>query len=145
MPDAPVFSLESVNALVPRLNVVIGEQLARRSAIEVKLAELTSLLGTLPEDLDPEPGEEAEAVTLKAEARALILDYRAAWKELEEMGAVVKDARKGLIDFYGRVEGELVWLCWQYGEAEISHYHALEDGFQGRKAILNAVKQRLIN
>jgi hypothetical protein len=61
------------------------------------------------------------------------------------MGAVVKDPRKGLIDFYGRVEGQLVWLCWQYGEPEVSHYHGLEEGFSGRKAIVHAVKQRLLN
>jgi len=145
MSDAPVFSLESVNALVPRLNAVIGEQLERRARIEVKLAALTTTLGTIPDSLDPQPDDGGEVGRLKTEVKDLILEYRAAWKELEEMGAVVKDPRRGLIDFYGRVDGELVWLCWQYGEHEVSHYHRLEEGFPGRKAIADAVKQRLLN
>ena len=60
------------------------------------------------------------------------------------MGAVVKDPRRGLLDFYGRVDGKLVWLCWQYGEDEVSHYHGLEEGFPGRKEIAHSIKQRLL-
>jgi hypothetical protein len=145
MPDAPVFSLESVNALVPRLNVLISEQLGRRDAIESKLAVLAARLGDAPSDLDPTPADPREVASLRAETKALIIAYRDGWSELEGMGAVVKDPRKGLVDFYGRVDGELVWLCWQYGEPEVSHYHGLEEGFSGRKAIAHSVKQRLLN
>jgi hypothetical protein len=145
MSDAPVFSLESVNALVPRLNALIGEQVERRALIEAKLGELAERLGDPPEDLDPVATEPVDTARLRADAKALILEYRAGWKELEDMGAVVKDPKRGLLDFYGRVEGELVWLCWMYGEDEVSHYHGLEEGFPGRKAIAHAVKKRLLN
>ena len=145
MPDAPVFSLESVNALVPRLNVVIAEQWGRRDTIEAKLVRLTALLGILPSSLEPEPEDSDETRLLRAETKTLIEAYQGAWKELEAMGAVVKDPRRGLLDFYGRVEGKLVWLCWKYGETEVSHYHGLEEGFPGRKAIELTVKQRLLN
>ena len=66
-------------------------------------------------------------------------------KVLENLGGVVKDPLRGLVDFYGHVEGQLVWLCWKYGETEVSHYHGLEEGFPGRKAILQAVRERLLN
>ncbi len=145
MPDAPVFSLEAVNALLPRLHAVIGEQLGRRSLIEEKLAALTALLGDTPEVLEPNPGDSAEAAQLRAEARALVILYRDGWNEVEAMGAVVKDPRRGLLDFYGRVDGRLVWLCWQYGEEEVGYYHGLEEGFPGRKALAGTVKQRLLN
>jgi len=145
MPDAPVFSLESVNALVPRLNVVLGEQVARRELIETKLAQLTELLGEPPEDLEPVALDPEDVALLRKDAKELIFAYRAAWKELEEMGAVVKDPTRGLLDFYGRVDGELVWLCWQYGEEAVAHYHGLEEGFPGRKAIASAMKKRLLN
>jgi hypothetical protein len=145
MPDAPVLSLESVNALIPRLSIVVGEQLARRSKIEVKLAALTTLLGAAPDDLDATEGDTAEVSRLRAEAKELIVAYRTGWRELEEMGAVLKDPRSGLVDFYGHVEGQLVWLCWKYGETEVTHYHGLEDGFTARKAIAEAAKLRLLN
>ncbi len=138
MPDAPVFSLESVNALVPRLNALLGEQMGRRGLIEAKLAALATLL-------DPVEGDTAETARIRAETRELVLEYQAGWEELEEMGAVVKDPRRGLLDFYGHVDGQLVWLCWQYGESEVSFYHGLEEGFPGRKAIETAAKQRLLN
>lgn len=145
MPDAPELSLESVNALVPRLNRVVGEQLDRRGEIEVKLEALAKLLGEVPDGLDPVDDDPADVARLRAEAKALVLVYRDAWTELEQLGGVVKDPRTGLVDFYGRVDGQLVWLCWKYGEAEVSHYHRLEEGFPGRKAIAEAVKQRLLN
>jgi hypothetical protein len=145
MPDAPVFSLESVNALVPRLNALLGEQMGRRGLIEAKLAALSTLLWDTPEVLDPVEGDTAEMARIRAETRELVLEYQAGWEELEEMGAVVKDPRRGLLDFYGHVDGQLVWLCWQYGESEVSFYHGLEEGFPGRKAIEKAAKQRLLN
>jgi len=145
MLDAPVLSLESVNALVPRLNQVVGEQLERRAQIEARLASLTTLLGETPDGLEPQTEDPEEVARVRAEARALVLEYRAAWDELEAMGGVVKDPRRGLVDFYGRVDGQLVFLCWQYGEETVSHYHALEEGFPGRKAIEDAVKRRLLN
>jgi hypothetical protein len=33
------------------------------------------------------------------------------------------------------VEGEIVLLCWKYGEEAITHWHGLEEGFAGRKPI----------
>jgi len=145
MPDAPVFTLESANALVPRLSAIVGDQIGRRGLIEVKLAALTTLLGDTPDGLDAVADDLPEAAALRAQAKALIDEYRAGWEELENLGGVVKDPRRGLVDFYGHVEGQLVWLCWKYGETEVSHYHGLEEGFPGRKAILQAVRERLLN
>ena len=44
------------------------------------------------------------------------------------MGAVLKDPRTGLVDFYGQVDGKRVWLCWKYGEDAVTHYHGLRRG-----------------
>ena len=126
MPDAPVFTLESVNALIPRLNALLAEQMQRRALIEAKLMAISTLLGDTPDDLEPVPSDSHEVARLREETKDLVVAYRDGWKELEDMGAVVKDPRRGLIDFYGRVDGQLVWLCWQYGEPEVSHYHGLE-------------------
>jgi hypothetical protein len=145
MPDAPVFTLESANALLPQLNLIIGEQMQRRDLLEVKMAALTALLGKVPDALDPTADDLPEVADLRAEASALLAEYRRVWEEIEELGVVLKDPRRGLVDFYGHVDGKLVWLCWQYGEAEVSHYHRLEEGFPGRKAIVQAARQRLLN
>ena len=72
-----------------------------------------------------DPADPADVRDLKHDLVRRIEEYRAGWKAIEAMGAVLKDARMGLLDFYGTVEGKLVWLCWKYGESEVAHYHAL--------------------
>lgn len=149
MPDPAspqVYTLEAVNSLVPRLNAIVGEQLLRRAEIETRLKELTELLGgEAPDTIALDPADPPAMHELKRELIGRIEDYQSGWTALEEMGAVLKDPRIGLIDFYGRVEGKLVWLCWKYGEHEITHYHALNEGFSGRKEIKTSMKARLLN
>jgi hypothetical protein len=43
---------------------------------------------------------------------------------------------QGLIDFPCMLGAEIVFLCWQFGEASVSHWHRIEDGFAGRRALL---------
>jgi hypothetical protein len=145
-PSSPeVFTLEAVNALVPRLNTVVGRQLARRADIENRLKALCELTGRSPDDLAPSNDDEPTVRTLKEELARSVEAYQEGWHELEKMGAVLKDPRVGLLDFHGTVEGKRVWLCWKYGEEEVSHYHALDEGFSGRRPIDQAVKRRLLN
>ena len=47
-------------------------------------------------------------------------------------GCLIKDLRMGLVDFYSIVNGEPVYLCWQYGEQRIAHFHGIADGFTCR-------------
>ena len=61
------------------------------------------------------------------------------------MGAVLKDARMGLLDFYGYVDGKLVWLCWKFGEEAVAHYHGLDEGFSRRRPIEALMRQRHLN
>ncbi len=143
--NAPVYTLEAVNALVPRLNLIVGEQLLRRSEIETRLKELAEELGAMPEALTIDANDTPHVRSLKGNLMSRVEEYERGWKSLEEMGAVLKDPRAGLVDFYGRVDGKLVWLCWKYGEQEINHYHALDEGFSGRKAIAESVRARLLN
>jgi hypothetical protein len=144
-PVRELFTLEAVNALVPKLNVVVARQLARRSEIEGRLARLCELTGTTPDDLGPRPDDDEAVRGLKEELARCVLVYQDGWKELEQMGAVLKDPRIGLLDFHGTVEGKRVWLCWKYGEEEVAFYHGLDEGFSGRKPIDQGVKRRLLN
>jgi hypothetical protein len=143
--DARVFSLEEVNELVPKLSVAVKTQLERRSEIESLLMKLGRELGDVPERIVLEPSDSTDVRDLKRDLVRRIDEYRAGWKAIEAMGAVLKDARTGLLDFYGTVEGKLVWLCWKYGETEVNHYHALEEGYSGRKPIAESMRHRLLN
>lgn len=143
--DARVFTLEEVNDLVPKLSAAVKQQLERRAEIEALLMKLGRELGDVPERIVLDPSDPVDVRDLKRDLVRRIEEYRAGWKAIEELGAVLKDARMGLLDFYGTVDGKLVWLCWRYGEEEVAYYHALEEGFSGRKPIAFSMRHRLLN
>ena len=47
----PVFTLEAVNALLPRLRALMEAQMGRRNEIEQRLEKLATLLGATPNDI----------------------------------------------------------------------------------------------
>ena len=55
--------------------------------------------------------------------------------EIEALGGTVKDHQHGKIDFYGEIDGEIVYLCWQRGEDRIAYYHGLEESSGKRHPI----------
>jgi hypothetical protein len=64
---------------------------------------------------------------------------RALEQEMEKLfktGAQLKDLDSGLVDFYSRRDGEIVFLCWKEGETEISFWHSLQGGFQNRRPLV---------
>jgi hypothetical protein len=57
-------------------------------------------------------------------------------KKIASEGVQIKSIDNGLLDFpHVRRNGEEVYLCWKNGEIEIMFWHAIEDGFAGRKKI----------
>lgn len=143
--DPRVFTLEEANALLPRLNALCARQHDRRSSIELRLLDLARQTGSPPEGVMELPDDPAEVRAIKRDVIERLQEYQSAWNELEAIGVILKDARSALLDFYSRVDGKLVFLCWRYGEAAITHYHDIQDGFTGRKPIAGAVKARLYN
>ncbi|HEY2408910.1 MAG TPA: DUF2203 domain-containing protein [Polyangiaceae bacterium] len=140
-----VFTISEVNALIPDLSNLVGEQLREQSDIEHGLAELTRVFGTTPKSLEPTPLDQAHVSKLKRDLRERIHRYEARWVRVRTMGGVIKDAQTGLVDFYGRIGEKLVWLCWRYGEDTLGYYHELESGYSGRKPLTADVRRRLLN
>jgi hypothetical protein len=57
-------------------------------------------------------------------------------EELTDLGIEVKDASRGLLDFYSLLDGREVYLCWLLGEDEVGHWHEIDAGFAGRQSLL---------
>lgn len=68
-------------------------------------------------------------------AAALRDRARDAHGRLEKLGIEVKDAERGLIDFYSQRDGEIVYLCYLLGEPTVSYWHRLAAGFAGRQPL----------
>lgn len=140
-----VFTISEVNALIPDLSQLVGDQLREQSEIEHGLAEMTRLSGSAPASLKPARDDSKEVSKLKRELKQRIERYEAGWARVQTMGGVIKDPQTGLVDFYGRVGEKLVWLCWRYGEDSLSHYHDLESGFAARRPLTPDVRRDLLN
>jgi len=145
MSEPRIFTIEEVDALIPTLSDLVGRQLARQSEIERELAELARLLGSVPRTLDDHDDDSADSSRIKRELRDRIARYEDGWHHVQQLGAVVKDPQIGLLDFYGRIDGKLVWLCWRYGEESLGFYHELEAGYSGRRPLGRAQRDRLLN
>jgi hypothetical protein len=81
-------------------------------------------------DFDPQEPRTVEE-ELEREAQAVASSV----ERLEQLGVLVKDLDRGLVDFPALHGGEEVLLCWQVGEDEVAYWHGLDEGFAGRKPL----------
>jgi hypothetical protein len=131
------FTVDEANALVAALQLEFGRIAQARSV----LAPLIQALGgpdeavaILQEGAPTPPGREGEAQQL----RHLAGEITGAVERVNAHGCLVKDVEAGLVDFYAMVDDEPAFLCWQFGERAVTHWHALDEGFAGRKPLEGA-------
>ena len=66
---------------------------------------------------------------------AVVKDLMNQVSELEDLGVKLRDIDTGLVDFAARRFGEVVYLCWKYGEQTIDYWHTANEGFASRKQL----------
>jgi hypothetical protein len=57
------------------------------------------------------------------------------FEALERLDIVVRDLERGLVDFPAVIDGREVYLCWLVDEPQVTHWHAIEAGFGGRRPL----------
>ncbi|HEY4103290.1 MAG TPA: hypothetical protein VGM44_05335, partial [Polyangiaceae bacterium] len=72
-----VFTISEINALIPDLSELVGDQLREQSDIEHDLAELTRLSGVTPDSLEPGADDRPEVLRLKRDLKKRIQRYEA--------------------------------------------------------------------
>jgi hypothetical protein len=127
------FTVEEANDLVAELEIEFGRVARVRSELApvVEVLGETAVEAILEEGADAPPGRERETDQL----RKLAAEITLAVERVNALGVLVKDLDVGLVDFYSMQDGEPVFLCWQYGEPAVSHWHGVEEGFAGRRPI----------
>ena len=63
------------------------------------------------------------------------VDVTLGFEALERLDIVVRDLDRGLVDFPAVINGREVYLCWLLDEPAVTHWHAIESGFAGRKPL----------
>lgn len=140
-----LFTVEEVDDLIPELEELLAAQFRLQAEIERLVQHLHDELGELPRTLEPATNDTDAVRGLKTHLTRHVYDYDRGWRRVRELGAVVKDTQRGLLDFYGRIDGRLVWLCWEYGEDRLGYYHDLDAGYSGRQALQPETRTRLLN
>jgi hypothetical protein len=77
----------------------------------------------------------ATAARRRAEHDKAAQEAKDTIEEIEEIGARVQDLHSGVLDFPCHVEGRDALLCWQMGEASISHWHDMEESAEQRRPL----------
>ena len=138
MPSIRAFSAEEVDALIPTLQELVARQLGWAREINALLKAVQQKVGkevTGMEQLQPVADDDADLAQLKTKSAEAIVQYENGWTDVQALGAVVKDPRAGVLDFWGLHEGRFVWLCWLYGEHEVKFFHELDQQASGRKPL----------
>ncbi len=131
------FTVEEANALVPTLEIEFGRIAQLRSELSPIIESLGGAdvaVGLLQAKKPAPPGREKDAEQLKA----LAGEITAAVERVNDLGCLVKDIEMGLVDFYALSDDEPIFLCWQYGEPAIAHWHPLDEGYDARKPLTGA-------
>ena len=127
------FTPEEANALLADVRPVAERLVAHRRAMAVmasRRARYVQRIAGNGGDFDPQ-----EQRTLEEDFEREGAAVAACVAQLEELGVLVKDLDRGLVDFPALRDGEEVLLCWEVGEDEIAFWHGLDEGFAGRKPL----------
>ena len=126
-----LFSLDDATALIPQLELVMEKMQRLGMKVREEIATLARERGQpgLP-DLSTR-----QLLRLRPSLRPLFEEMAQAVQEIEKHGCHFKGLELGLVDFPAELGGEIVELCWQYGEKEIAFYHRRAEGFAGRRPL----------
>ena len=126
------FTLNEANALLSRLSDLLlqmQESKAKHDQLREKAAEYVHRMSSNGHVIEVELNEtRQELAKATAELNSLIERGR-------ELGCEVKDIDQGLVDFRTERDGREVYLCWKLGEPEVSWWHELDTGFDGRRPL----------
>jgi hypothetical protein len=124
------FTTEQANATLPLVRRIVSDLLDLhprwRLAVAAFEAEQVRVSAS---------GETPQARVTRLEAGRLAGEIEACLEELEQIGCVFKGFDAGLIDFPSTLDGRDVYLCWQYDEPCVEHWHEIDGGFAGRQPL----------
>jgi len=128
-----LFTVNEANNLLPSLGLLMKQIFARLDLLREKSDGVIRQEGLSPSSPDlMERLQEDETIA------RLIHEVKGLVEEINSYGCVCKGVEQGLVDFPCLLGGEIVFLCWRHGEESVGHWHRVEDGFAGRKPLLDA-------
>jgi hypothetical protein len=129
---ARLFTVDEANALLPIVRSLVEEILDSIRRLRSKSETVIR-----KEELDPDAPNLMDRLREDNEIARLIGQVKGLVDEIDSYGCMCKGVEQGLIDFPCMLGSEVVFLCWQMGEASVSYWHRVEEGFAGRRPLLD--------
>jgi len=127
-----LFTVDQAEKALPLVRRIVSDVVRLAQEREEKMLERQKL----PQQPPSGSNAEEKAFALERDILQSEEDIRRCQEELDGVGVELKDYHIGLIDFYSRLDGKVVYLCWKLGEDEtLAWWHDLHGGFRGRQPI----------
>lgn len=131
-----LFTIEEANKALPLVRL-ITQDLAELSEEVFQRQQRLSRVASGREITGDDPYSE-ELMLVQEQLDIQMQRLNELIDELRELGAEPKNGPGGridLVDFPSNMESRMVYLCWQLGEPNVSHWHELDAGFAGRQVL----------
>ncbi|HVO95542.1 MAG TPA: DUF2203 domain-containing protein [Terriglobales bacterium] len=128
-----LFTVDEANQLLPTLRPLIERVLE-----SIRRLKSTSERVIRTEQIDPDAPNLMDRLKQDDEITRLVEHLKDCVEEINGHGCICKGVEQGLIDFPCLLGDKVVFLCWQIGEVSVNHWHRIEDGFAGRKPLLDS-------
>ena len=122
------FSVAEAEALIPDLERIFEAILEIAAKAEAKAENIRRLS-------EDEQRHVPELAIEKSQLQFMANGMNEWFQKIAELGALPKGLDPALVDFPHRLGGQDVVLCWKLGDKKITHYHGVDEGFSGRKAL----------
>jgi hypothetical protein len=130
-----LFTVNEAISLLPVLRPMIEEILEYLRRLKMQSETVIR-----KEGLDPEAPNLMERLREDGEIARLIGRIKERVEQIQSHGCLCKGVEQGLIDFPCMLGAEVVFLCWQFGEPTVGFWHRIEDGFAGRRPLVDAAE-----
>lgn len=126
-----IFSTDEANRMLPLVARIAEDIVATYADVNQALQAFQAEEARAKDD----PAREPVLAERNAEVGHALDRFQKLIEEVEALGGTLRDYEQGSIDFYGEVDGQIVYLCWKRGEDHISHWHSLDEGFSKRRPL----------
>lgn len=119
------YTRDEARALLPKLR----EWLERLDELRVRLEKNDKCVRSLMAGGQDSGGEAVnESVRVIAEVKSVLQNF-------ERRSIIIKDVRRGLVDFPAFVGDREVFLCWEKDEEDVEYWHDIDSGYAGREPL----------
>jgi hypothetical protein len=126
-----LFTVNEANELLPTIRPLVEQILDN-----IRRLKIASESVIRRDQLDPEAPNLMERLREDDEITRLVEQVKNWVETINGHGCMCKGVEQGLVDFPCVLGSEVVYLCWQLGEPSVNFWHRIEDGFAGRKTLL---------